>query len=61
MGQLIRVVWPRVRARSKKAAPVILDVLGFAAVTVGAALLWGEVAWIVAGMLLILSAMRAQS
>ena len=45
---------------TKQAAPVLLDVAGFAAITVGLWLLAGEWAWIVAGLLLILAGYRAQ-
>ena len=44
-----------------RTAPVLLDVAGFVAVTVGVWLLAGVWAWIVAGGLLILAGIRAQS
>ena len=44
-----------------RTAPVLLDVAGFVAVTVGVWLLAGVWAWIVAGGLLILAGFRAQS
>ncbi len=44
-----------------RAAPVLLDVAGFVAVTVGVWLLAGEWAWVAAGGLLILAGFRAQS
>ena len=43
----------------KTAAPVLLDVAAFIALTIGTALLAGAWAWIVAGGLLILAGMRA--
>ena len=46
---------------TKQSAPVLFDVAGFVAVTVGVWLLAGEWAWIVAGVLLILAGYRAQS
>ena len=45
----------------QKSAPVLLDLFGFAAITVGVWFLFGAYAWIVAGLLLILAAYRVQS
>ena len=45
----------------KKSAPVLLDLFGFTAITIGVYLLAGAYAWIVAGALLILAAYRVQS
>ncbi len=45
----------------QRSLPVVLDVAGFTAITVGVYLLAGAYAWIVAGALLILAAYRAQS
>jgi hypothetical protein len=39
--------------RVREAVPVILDVFGFAAITVGASLMWVPAGWIVAGAALI--------
>jgi hypothetical protein len=39
--------------RFREAVPVILDVFGFAAITVGASLMWVPAGWIVAGAALI--------
>ncbi len=44
-----------------RSAPVLLDVAGFVAITVGVWMLAGPWAWIAAGGLLILAAYRAQS
>ncbi len=46
---------------TERSLPVVLDVAGFTAITVGVWLLAGAYAWIVAGLLLILAAYRAQS
>ena len=46
---------------SKRAAPVLFDVAGFAAITIGVWLLAGAWAWLAAGGLLILAGYRAQS
>ncbi len=46
---------------TKRSLPVVLDVAGFTAITVGVWLLAGAYAWIVAGALLILAGYRAQS
>ncbi len=45
----------------RAAAPVLLDTVGFVAVTVGVYLLAGDWAWVVGGGLLILAGYRAQS
>ena len=45
----------------KRSLPVVLDVAGFTLVSIGVWLLAGAYAWIVAGLLLILAAYRAQS
>ncbi len=44
-----------------RTAPVLLDVAGFVAVTVGVYLLAGDWAWVAGGGLLILAGIRAQS
>jgi hypothetical protein len=44
-----------------RSLPVLLDVAGFTAITVGVWLLAGEWAFIVAGGLLVLAGFRAQS
>ena len=46
---------------TKQSSPVLLDLAGFTAITVGVWLLAGAWAWIAAGGLLILAAYRAQS
>ncbi len=46
---------------TKQSSPVLLDVAGFVAITVGVWLLAGEWAWLAAGGLLILAGYRAQS
>ncbi len=46
---------------TQRTSPVLLDVAGFTAITVGVWVLAGAWAWIVAGGLLILAAYRAQS
>ncbi len=46
---------------TKRSAPVLLDVAGFAAITVGVWLVFGAWAWIAAGGLLILAGFRAQT
>lgn len=54
----------RIRAvarTGRRGLPVLLDVAGYVLVVVGVAKLWGEVAWLAAGVLLILSGLRAQS
>jgi len=45
----------------RAALPVILDTLGFVAIVVGVALLFGAWAWLAAGLLLILAGLRAQT
>ncbi len=45
----------------REAVPVILDVAGFVALTVGAALIWPPLGWIVAGAALIVLGLRAQT
>ena len=45
----------------QRSAPVLLDISGFAAITIGVYLLAGAYAWIVAGALLVLAGFRAQS
>ncbi len=45
----------------QRTAPVALDAVGFAAITVGVYLLAGAWAWIAAGVLLVLAGFRAQS
>jgi hypothetical protein len=52
-----RMVW----RFTQRTLPVILDLTGFAAITVGVYLLFGYWAWIVAGALLVLAGFRAQS
>ena len=47
--------------RIKAAMPVLLDVAGFAALTVGAALIWPPLGWLVAGAALIILGLRAQT
>ena len=46
---------------TKRSAPVLLDVAGFAAIVVGVWLLAGAWAWVVAGALLVLAGYRAQT
>ena len=46
---------------TRRSLPVVLDVAGFVAITVGVWLLAGAWAYIAAGGLLILAAYRAQS
>jgi hypothetical protein len=46
---------------TQRTAPVLLDIFGFTAITIGVWLLAGDFAWIVAGALLILAGYRAQS
>ena len=41
--------------------PVILDVAGFTALTVGAALIWSPLGWLTAGAALIILGLRAQT
>ncbi len=48
-------------ARLKEAMPVLLDVAGLAALTVGAALIWPPVGWLTAGAALIVLGLRAQT
>ena len=45
----------------QRSAPVLLDLSGFAAITIGVWFLFGAYAWIVAGALLVLAGFRAQS
>ncbi len=44
-----------------EAVPVLLDVAGLTALTVGAALIWPPVGWLVAGAALIVLGLRAQT
>jgi hypothetical protein len=46
---------------TKQSLPVVLDLVGFAAITVGIWMLFGAWAWLAAGGLLILGGYRAQS
>jgi hypothetical protein len=46
---------------TKQSLPVLLDLAGFVAITIGVWLLAGPWAWIVAGALLVLAGYRAQS
>jgi hypothetical protein len=46
---------------TERSSPVLLDVAGFTAITVGVWLLAGEWAWLAAGGLLVLAGYRAQS
>lgn len=53
--------WIRQTARHiARRAPVLLDVAAFVAITIGVGRLAGDWAWIVAGGLLMLAAIRAQ-
>jgi hypothetical protein len=52
---------PQLPALLKKAAPVLLDIAGFVVIVIGTARLWGDVAWLVAGVLLVVGGYRAQS
>lgn len=54
-----RTLW--VRRFTQRSSPVLLDVAGFVATTYGVWLLARDWAWLVAGVLLILTAYRAQS
>jgi hypothetical protein len=45
----------------RPALPVLLDVAAFVAITVGAARLFGDWAWLIAGLLLILAGLRSQT
>ena len=56
-SRTLRVSWRFL----KGSLPVVLDVVGFAAITVGVYLLFGYWAWIVAGALLVLAGYRAQT
>jgi hypothetical protein len=51
----------RVRRFAQRSSPVLLDLAGFTAITVGVYLLFGAWAWVVAGGLLVLAGFRAQS
>ena len=53
--------WVPVWRFTQRTLPVLLDVAGFVAITVGVWLLAGDFAWIVAGGLLVLAGFRAQS
>ncbi len=57
MARLAAYAW----RRSRPALPVLLDVAGFLAIVIGTAILFGAWAWLVAGVLLILSGIRAQT
>lgn len=64
-GQLYR---DRIRQASRfiarnfrTALPIVLDVAAFVCIVIGAAVLFGDWAWLVAGFLLILAGLRAQS
>ena len=46
---------------TKRSLPVLLDLIGFAAIVVGVWLLAGAWAWLAAGVLLILAGFRAQT
>ncbi len=48
-------------ARLREAIPVLLDVAGLTALTVGAALIWPPVGWLTAGAALIVLGLRAQT
>jgi len=52
-----RMAWRFVQS----SAPVLLDIFGFAAITIGVWLLAGVWAWIAAGGLLIVAGYRAQT
>ena len=51
----------RVGRLIQQSAPVLLDLAGFVAITIGVWLLAGAWAWLAAGGLLILAGFRAQS
>ena len=42
----------------RDAVPVILDVAGFLAITIGAALIWAPAGWIAAGLGLVMLGLR---
>ena len=44
---------------ARQNAPVVFDAAGFVLIVIGVAILWGDVAWLVAGFLLILAGVRA--
>lgn len=51
-----------VARRVKQAAPILLDVAGYVAVTVGVSIIWGPGwAWLTAGGLLVAAGIRAGS
>lgn len=55
------VPWVPVWRFTRRTSPVLLDLAGFAAITVGVWLLAGAWAGLVAGALLVLAGFRAQS
>ncbi len=48
-------------AKLREAIPVLLDVAGFTALVVGAALIWPPLGWLTAGAALIVLGLRAQT